>query len=232
VTVTITGAGNYKGTAKGTFTIYREFTVTFMSNGQEYDSAQVREGRKATPPTSPADMIEYRFGGWYTVDNKKYTFNETVTGDITLYAKWIRVRYVEFDTGDPNVTISKQRVDDGTYATRPADPVRPGYRFDGWYNNGSLYGFNTKVYDDITLEARWTPVYTITFVTGDGSAIEPQYIPEDELATLPADPPTWDGHTFAGWYSDEDCTIPYDFAEPVKSSFPLYAKWDVDPNSG
>ena len=233
VTITLNGAGNYKGTAQGTFIIYREFTVTFMANGEQYDSKQIREGYKASAPEDPTPADGYRFGGWYTGSDVKYTFNEAVTENITLYAKWIRIRKITFETGDPNVIISPnpQIVDEGTYATRPADPKRDGYRFDGWYHNNSLYGFDTKVYDDITLQAKWTLVYTISFVTGEGTAIDPQYVPENGVVTEPAESPKRNGFVFAGWYTDEDCTISYDFTKPVTGSFPLYAKWDVDPNS-
>ena len=233
VTITLNGAGNYKGTAQGTFIIYREFTVTFMANGEQYDSKQIREGYKASAPEDPTPAEGYRFGGWYTGSDVKYTFNEAVTENITLYAKWIRIRTITFETGDPNVIISPnpQIVDEGTYATRPADPKRDGYQFDGWYHNNSPYGFDTKVYDDITLQAKWTPVYTISFVTGDGTAIDPQYVPENGVVTEPAEDPKRNRFVFAGWYTDEDCTIPYDFTKPVTGSFPLYAKWDVDPNS-
>ena len=30
-------------------------------------------------------------------------------------------------------------------------------------------------------------------------------------------------YMFKGWYTDSDCTVPYDFARPVTTSFNLYA---------
>ena len=39
--------------------------------------------------------------------------------------------------------------------------------------------------------------------------------------------PTWEGHTFSGWYTDKDCTKPYDWSTPVTEGITLYAGWDV-----
>ena len=55
---------------------------------------------------------------------------------------------------------------------------------------------------------------------------------EDGFVTEPAEPPKWEGHNFLGWYSDEECTIPYDFTDQVKNSFILYAKWEDIPDGG
>ena len=41
---------------------------------------------------------------------------------------------------------------------KPRDPTREGYIFAGWYLNGELFDFNTKITGDITLEARWTKI--------------------------------------------------------------------------
>lgn len=35
--------------------------------------------------------------------------------------------------------------------------------------------------------------------------------------------PTKDSYIFKGWYTDSACTVPYDFSQPVKTSFNLYA---------
>lgn len=65
-------------------------TVTFETNGGSTISPQtVHIGTKAIEPTPPT-KTDYAFGGWYTDAEltTKYTFNEVVTSDITLYAKW------------------------------------------------------------------------------------------------------------------------------------------------
>ena len=230
VTITVAGTGNYEGTASGTFTIYREYEVKFISNGQIIKTEKVRDGYPVSEPDQPEAETGYKFGGWYTDStySTEYEFSEPVIDDLEIHAKWIRVNYITYITGDPDVVMEKnpQEVEHGTYADRPADPVRNGYVFEGWYDdNGNKYEFNTKVYGDITLTANWIPEYTVAFYTGEGSEIASQTILEDGVVTEPAVPPEWEGHKFGGWYTDKECTSLYDFAEPVKNSFTLYAKW-------
>ncbi|MGN1007330.1 MAG: S-layer homology domain-containing protein [Butyricicoccus sp.] len=67
-----------------------EFTVTFDSNGGTAVASQtVKNGEKAVKPTNPT-RSGYTFGGWYTDDNKKWDFNDPITGDITLTASWTK----------------------------------------------------------------------------------------------------------------------------------------------
>ena len=68
---------------------------------------------------------------------------------------------------------------------------------------------------------------TISFETNGGSAIEPIVAKagEDISALLPANP-TRAGHTFAGWYSDSECTqkVQLPTTMPAKSTT-FYAGW-------
>lgn len=46
--------------------------------------------------------------------------------------------------------------------------------------------------------------------------------------TLPLpEAPTKEGHTFTGWYLDEDCTQPYD-GRPIYADTQLYAGWEIN----
>lgn len=66
--------------------------------------------------------------------------------------------------------------------------------------------------------------HTVTFNTGEGSAVDSQVVADGAKATKPADP-TWDGYVFAGWYADADLKSPYDFSTSVTKDLTLYAKW-------
>lgn len=61
---------------------------------------------------------------------------------------------ITFDTRGGS-TVAALKVDKDGRIPKPADPTKEGYIFDGWYYNGELFDFNTKVTGDITLEARW-----------------------------------------------------------------------------
>lgn len=84
-------AGN---AAAAAFGVTQKHTVTFDANGHgTAPSAQtVLHGEKATAPTAP-EAEYYEFGGWYTdsdcTDGNEWDFTaNTVTDEVTLYAKW------------------------------------------------------------------------------------------------------------------------------------------------
>lgn len=61
---------------------------------------------------------------------------------------------VSFDSvGGSNV--SSLKVSRYEFIKEPEDPTKDGYVFAGWYLNGKLFDFNTKVKGDIELEAKW-----------------------------------------------------------------------------
>ncbi len=67
------------------------YTVTFDSTGgSEVESQIVLFGEKAQVPAEPENDIQI-FQGWYKDSEltEKYNFDEGITDDITLYAKWV-----------------------------------------------------------------------------------------------------------------------------------------------
>ena len=67
-------------------------------------------------------------------------------------------------------SVVEQSVLDGAPAIQPTDPTWEHHRFDGWYNGETLYDWTANVTSDLTLTARWTQLYTITYAAGDGTA--------------------------------------------------------------
>lgn len=66
--------------------------------------------------------------------------------------------------------------------------------------------------------------YTVTFDSNGGSEVSEQRVGNGQLAEKP-EPPTKDDLLFDAWYLDEECSIPYDFSDPVTSNLVLYANW-------
>lgn len=109
--------------------------------------------------------------------------------------------------------------------------MRDGYLFLGWFEEGSTQAFNfdTDITSDVNLTAEWKILWTVTFVTGDGTYIEPVPVPDGELVSQPADDPELEGYTFGGWYQDEDCTAPFSFNEmTITEDTNIYAKWTIN----
>ena len=139
------------------------FTVSFdPGNGQMVSGRSVRAGQAIAEPKAPT-RSGYSFDGWYTArtGGSKYDFSTPVTADLNLYAHWTAVApktfTVSFDAAGGS-KVASQKVEDGAKASRPADPTRSGYSFDGWYKGGSKYDFSTPVTADVTLTARWKAV--------------------------------------------------------------------------
>lgn len=62
---------------------------------------------------------------------------------------------VRFDSmGGTNVPL--QNVLEGELAIEPADPIRSGYTFEGWYYNNEEFNFSTKITSNIQLIAKWS----------------------------------------------------------------------------
>ncbi|RRJ94614.1 hypothetical protein Ga0100231_009920 [Opitutaceae bacterium TAV4] len=131
---------------------------------------------------------------------------------------------VTFDS-DGGSAVPPQTVNHGATATQPANPIKTGYTFAGWYNGATVYDFDTLVTGDLTLTAHWTiNQYTVTFDSDAGSAVPPQTVNHGATATRPANP-TKDGYTFVDWYNG--ATV-YDFDTPVTGALTLTAHWTIN----
>ena len=138
-----------------------KFIVTFDNEGTR-TTAIIDNGVKLTAPAAPTKE-GYRFGGWYYDNNggkAKWDFDtDTVTRAMTLTAKWVQTYTVAFDTNGGSA-VAPVTVDAGSTATKPADPMKSGYTFGGWYKDSTLqtpWDFaNDTVTADTTLYAKWT----------------------------------------------------------------------------
>ncbi|MBO0454686.1 InlB B-repeat-containing protein [Candidatus Enterococcus murrayae] len=215
-----------------------KFDVIFDSNGGSVVAKQtIEDGSKATEPTDPT-KAGYIFEGWY----KEQTFltlfdftNETITENVTLYAKWkqeditIPSHQVTFELDNGEAPI-KQEVQDGEKLARPLDPTKPGYKFAGWYKDAQ----HTKVFDfdnetisaNLSIYAKWEKLeeYRVTFDTGGGDPLDDQMILEGDCVVAPADP-TRPGYIFTGWYKDPNGLEEFDFTKEISEDTIIYALW-------
>ncbi|MDE6441975.1 MAG: InlB B-repeat-containing protein [Clostridia bacterium] len=178
----------------------KKYTVTFDSDGgKEVASQTVNNGQKAEKPEDPT-KANYEFDGWF-LGESEYDFETSVTADITLKAHWTRLYAVKFNTDGGN-TIAPTTAREGETVTKPADPTKTGYGFDGWYNGETAYNFTETVTGDVTLTAHWTlNVYDVTFNVDGGSEVAAIKVNHGSSFAQPATE-KW-GYDFAGWYNGE-----------------------------
>jgi uncharacterized repeat protein (TIGR02543 family) len=223
------------------------FTVSFESNGGNVVAAITvdKDTLITSLPTPTRDG--YTFAGWYKNASLTTAWNlttDTVTGDVTLYAKWeaeevpVQKAVVSFESNGGNA-IASVTVDKGSKLSSLPTPTRAGYDFIGWYKNASLttaWNLTTDtVTSDITLYAKWEaeqvpPVQTavVSFESNGGNAIASVTVDKgSKLSSLPT--PTRGGYDFIGWYKNASLTTAWNLTtDTVTSDIILYAKWEAE----
>ena len=141
------------------------FTVTFMADGKVVATQLIEYGKAINYIT--ATKAGHVFKYWYLTDeNKEYVKTESVTYDLTLYAKFepyndtsvYTVEY-KFDDGTGFVTLTIQTVEKGNTVTQLPDyEDGSGKNYDWCYldeSEGAFkpFEFSTPITADLTLYA-------------------------------------------------------------------------------
>lgn len=103
----------------------------------------------------------------YKGENKKFTV--TINREYPYYT-------VSFDT-DGGTEISSQSVKHGECAEEPSDPAKVEYKFIGWYIGEEEFNFETKIYENKTITAKWqyaeyNVTCSVTVVDKDNNPIQ------------------------------------------------------------
>ena len=98
----------------------------------------------------------------------------------------LKVFEVTFDP-DNKEDKSVEKVEIGDKVTKPENPTKEGYTFEGWFNGDEKFDFDTEIIEDITLTARWKKIEVPTpdpDPTPDPTPDEP-IIPEPDYPIIP-----------------------------------------------
>lgn len=182
-----------------TIIVSSDCTVKFESNGgSPVPSQTVTYGQTLARPDNPT-REGYHFVGWYQDIDLQIPWDfdaDTVQGNMTLYAKW---RSGE-EAGD--------------------EPQEGGDSTGLWWLLGiGILGIL------LILLLLLLGKKTVRFDTGCQATIPEQHVRKGDLAVCPEEP-VRPGRVFAGWYSDETFTEPWDFdQDTVEENLTLYARW-------
>ena len=125
---------------------------------------------------------------------------------------------ITFDS-DGGSEIQSIEIQKGTKISKPNDPVKEGYLFNGWYLNDEKWSFiGYTVTEDMTLKAKWDEKeYTMIFISDNNIISEKKYKFNSPI-DVPNDP-VKEGYTFIGWDKELPQVMP-------SEDMTLKAKWE------
>ena len=153
--ITLTG-GLIKN--NGRYAINAAYMTTIYANGGEvYGGVHLNQACKITCLAEDNGITAFKgktvIGGTSSV-NPSHVGWGLFYGGLYIYGNTTGV-IVTYKDGDSE--YAKQVLPSGTLATRPDDPTKPGYIFEGWYtSDGAQWDYTTAVTENITVTARWT----------------------------------------------------------------------------
>ncbi|NMN02538.1 InlB B-repeat-containing protein [Bifidobacterium panos] len=163
------------------------------------------EDGKLPVPTKPG----YKFDGWYDEDGNPVTNADDAAGK-KLHPKWTPID--EGFNPDGGTLPDNWTGEDGKLPI----PTKPGYKFDGWYDEDGNLITNTEDAAGKKLHPKWTPVDE-AFDT-DGGNLPSGWTGEDGKLPIPSK----QGYKFDGWY-DEDGNLITNTEDAIGKK--LHAKW-------
>lgn len=115
----------------------------------------------ATDPLNDFSDVAFPIGadeaitGWKDASGNHITSVSFNDGTTYLYPIVEKGHWIEFNSNGGSY-VAPLFVANGTTPTPPANPSKPGYTFDGWYDAQGKYDFNKSLSENVELTAQWT----------------------------------------------------------------------------
>lgn len=203
--------------------VLNNYTVTFITE-EAQEEIIVKENSIVEEP-QPPKKENYLFLGWY-LNDEEYDFNNKVTKDITLVAKYeLNIVTIKYDL-DGGIGLTLETIPKNSSPSIPETPTKKGYKFLKWTLNDREFSFTEKITEDITLKAIWEKIeyVTIKFDTDGGSFIESQTIEKySKITNLPT--PQKEGYKFIEWQLDNQT---YNQETAIQTNITLKAIYEID----
>lgn len=135
------------------------YTVYFKHDGR---TVATKELTDTQPSVSTGDVLvpvgaDEKLTGWYFGETRYETVSKAHfpagSDTLTLTAKVDKGHWIHFNSAGGSY-VAPQFVTGNTI--QPADPARPGFSFEGWYEeSGNRFTFGSQLTSNITLTAHW-----------------------------------------------------------------------------
>ncbi|MBQ2678689.1 MAG: S-layer homology domain-containing protein [Firmicutes bacterium] len=182
------------------------------------------------------DRVKYFMNGHDITENIVVPYlRKYVAAEYTFIVPYV----IKLDTNGGKVSVEDIKVCKGDSIGKLPKPVRPGYRFDGWFTEieeGDEVTSETKFNESTTIYAHWTKInssgggssgtvsYVLKFETNGGNEVKSITDKAGTVINLSDYTPTKNEAVFEGWYSDEQLTSEVTSVTLNKNTT-VYAKW-------
>ena len=204
------------------------YTVTFSQDGEVLKEFTLRQDELIPENELPGDPQRpgYAFDGWFDGE-VQFDPVQPVNRDAAFEAKFTQLFDLTFVADGKTVAEFTDVRAGETIPTAniPADPVKEGYAFDGWFNGETRFDFTAPVTAGGTYEAVFTQLFTVAFVNGEETVASfsvraGETVPAD---SIPGDLPSTEEFQFVGWFSGE---TEFDDLAPVTADLTFTARFE------
>ena len=215
------------------------YTISYDLDGGRMDGSYQTKYTVTTRYTLPVPVKDgYTFAGWTgsngTTPETEVVIPAGTTGNLSYQAHWIAKYTVTYHPGNDTQDFSTEISEKETLNVLPADPVKEGYTFSGWFLDEACTKKLTVPYTvtkNTDVWAKWDKVkhiYHIALSVNDGTMPDGQTtVQTDDDGVLGAvDTPTRAGYTFTGWYTDTTLTNKAKFPITFTQDGALFAGWE------
>ena len=224
----------------------KKFSITLDLNGGKLEAGEsalienVAGGSKVELPSPTKE--NHLFIGWYTsLDERgiKFSSNDVITESITLYAKYQSLEEFEseyninYELNGGEFTGSYPETYEVGKVTVLVDPIKNGYKFQGWYESSLFIGerveeISSNQIGEVTLYAKWMEekdAYQVTFIDHLKQVTTLNVSAGSTVDKI-------DAGSFQGeeliWYQGKTA---FDFTTPIYEDITLYANWKFLENT-
>ena len=204
------------------------YTVTFSQDGEVLKEFTLRQDELIPENELPGDPQRpgYAFDGWFDGE-VQFDPAQPVNRDAAFEAKFTQLFDLTFVADGETVAEFTDVRAGATIPTAniPADPVKEGYAFDGWFNGETRFDFTAPVTAGGTYEAVFTQLFTVAFVNGEETVASfsvraGETVPAD---SIPGDLPSTEEFQFVGWFNGE---TEFDDLAPVTDNVVYSARFE------